>query len=54
MMVHMYYFVVEVLGVVVLLVLVGVLPALVAVVTGHNNIYFLFLRAFFCSLFPTR
>jgi hypothetical protein len=53
MMVYMYYFVVEVLGVVVLLVL-GVLPALVEVVTGHNNIYFLLLRAFFCSLFPTR
>jgi hypothetical protein len=53
MMVHMYYFVVEVLGVVVLLVL-GVLPALVEAVTGYNNIYFLLLRAFFCSLFPTR
>jgi hypothetical protein len=49
----MYFVVGEVLGVVVLLVL-GVLPALVAVVTGHNNIYFLLLRAFFCSLFPTR
>jgi hypothetical protein len=61
MMVHMYClvgfvvlgFVGEVLGVVVLLVLVGVSPALVAVVTGHNNIYFLFLRAFFYSLFST-
>jgi hypothetical protein len=53
MMVHMYYFVVEVLGVVVLLVLL-VEWALAVAVTGHNNIYFLFLLAFFCSLFPTR
>jgi hypothetical protein len=54
-MLHMCCFVVlgfvgEVLEVVVLLVLL-VEWALVAAVTEHNNIYFLFLRAFFCSLF---
>ena len=43
-------FVGEVLEVVVLRVLL-VEWALVAVATEHNNIYFLFLRAFFCSLF---
>jgi hypothetical protein len=52
MMVHMCYFVGEVLGAAVLLVL-GVLSALVAVVTGHNNIYFLFLLVFFCFLYLT-
>jgi hypothetical protein len=54
---HMYYFVVSgFVGKVlesVVLPAVGVLSALVEAVTGHNNIYFLFLRVFFCFLFPT-
>jgi hypothetical protein len=54
---HMYYFVVsglvgEALALVVLRV-PRVLLVLVVVVTGHNSIYFLFRRVFFCFLFPT-